>query len=125
MNGGERVSFDPSTNAAQLAALVARCFPQPFTVSVVSTSTLNGQHPYQPQFYVAPPASRNVAVSFSCTYRGIKVSQPPLICNSTQQALATAAVLDAATNVLNTLDLRADFDGVNPNAYAPSRANSY
>ncbi len=111
------MSFDPSTNAAQIVALQARCDYAQFTVSVVATQLLNGSHPYQPQFSVRPPASSNVAISFSCVYRGAKVSQPPLICLASQTALGTAAVLDAASNVLNTLDLRADFDGANPNAY--------
>lgn len=117
------MSFDPSMNAAQLALLQARCDYSQFAVSVVATQLLNGSHPYQPQFSVRPPASSNVAISFSCVYRGAKVSQPPLICLASQTALGTAAVLDAASNVLNTLDLRADFDGANPNAYAPLNAN--
>lgn len=107
------MSFDPSTNAANLAALQARCDYQQFVVSVSTTQLLQSQHPNQAQFIVTTQGP-NVAISFTAVYHKVKFTQVPLICATSQQAAGTAAVLNDAQNILNLFDLRADFDGATP-----------
>lgn len=116
------MSLDPSLNSSQLAALVARCDYGQFEVyTVTPTPLLDANHPHQAMFSlkIGQP-TLNESVMFVATYRGRKIMGPMLIAPTTQDALANAAVLDHANNVLDLLDLQAGRDGANPNTYAPT-----
>ena len=123
------MSFDPSTNVAQLAALVARCDYQQFTLTTVATTLRSGQtaipylgssstHPFQAFF--KPQTNNVVAITFAATYRGETYNGPPLMADVSNQAVAQAGALTYAAEFLNLIDLRASRDGANPNPYAPT-----
>jgi hypothetical protein len=114
------VSFDPSTVAAQVQALIARCDFGQFALTTTSgTTQLSAGHPYQNSFLVTPATPKS-AISWSGVYRGSAVSQPPLIVNTAQSSAGQAAVLDAASKYLDQADLHADQQGANPNTYQPT-----
>jgi len=114
------MSFDPSTNAAQMQALIARCDYGQFTLTITSGVTLlNAGHPYQSMFPVAPGMALS-AIFWSGTYRGVRRTEPPLIMQTAQSAQGQAAVLQGASNLLDLADLHASQQGANPNTYAPS-----
>lgn len=113
------MSFDPSTNAAVLAALVARCDFAQFTIVTQALTTFrNLGHPYQSTFNLVPGAMA-MAIWFTAVYRGVRRIGPKLIVDSKFVTIGTAAVLDHAVSTLDALDLEASRDGANPNPYAP------
>jgi hypothetical protein len=132
------MSFDPSTIPAQLAALQARCDYQQFAL-IVNVAPVAGQyqspyafaaqpnasflgssaqHPFQSTFQ--PRTSSQVVVSWSGVYKGETYFQPALIADASLSTTAQAAVLQAAVDFLNLVDLRLLRDGANPNTYSPT-----
>jgi hypothetical protein len=123
------VSFDPSTIASQLAALQARCDYQQFALTVTTgTKLISGQsalnlvghtsvHPFQGSFPVANPSTA-VTIQWSGVYRSNKYTQPPLIVDAGSSLVGQAAVLTAANEFLNLIDLQQSSLGANPNTYA-------
>lgn len=114
------MSFDPSTNAAQLARLVARCDYQQFFPSSMPTMFRSKGHPFQAFFSLA--SSDLVALSWTGSYRGVfyRVSPQPVLCvPASEQAVGMAALLTSASQFLDELDLQASSFGANPNPYAP------
>jgi hypothetical protein len=115
------MGFDPRTNSAQLAALVARCDYKQFALTSVPTKLSNAGHPYQGEF--PGPAVSPTAVGWTAVYRGRILNgsqQPPLIASaSVAGSFGEAAVLTAAKDFLDGLDLMAASQGANPNPYDP------
>jgi hypothetical protein len=114
------VSFDPSTVEAQLAALEARADYDQFMLDVVPTQLLSAGHPYQALFPILS-GTDCLAITWSAVYRGDRIASPvPLIVSEAQSESGQAAVLDFASKEFDLLDLRADFNGANPNTLAPT-----
>lgn len=111
------MNFDPSTVAAQLAALQARCDFQQFSVTITTTKQTSDGHPFQGFF--TPTTNTIVALQWNGVYRGLPRTQPPLFADSNRQSQAEAALLAAAADFLNQLDLQAVALGDNPNPYKP------
>ena len=114
------MGLNPTTNAAQLAALIARCDYQQFALTSISTTLLNAGHPYQAEFPV--PSGSLVALGWTGVYRGRTLpgsQQPPLIVGASNIQSGQAAVLTAAADFLNGMDLQAASAGANPNPYDP------
>lgn len=109
------MSFDPSTVATQLAALQARCDFQQFSVSITTTKQTSNGHPFQGFF--TPTTNSVVALQWNGVYRGLPRTQPALFADTSRQTQAEAALLTAANDFLNQLDLQADALGDNPNPY--------
>lgn len=125
------MSFDPSTIAVVLSALIARCDYQQFTMTTsapAAPTLISGQrslsllgssekHPFQD--YFKPVSQSVVTITWTAVYHGQTYSRQPLIADASKQAMAQAAVLQDATDFLNLIDLRASRDGANPNTYSP------
>lgn len=111
------MSFDPSTNAAALAALVARCEWGQFTQTSVATQQIAAGHRLQPLFAVVVSQPRT-ALSWACRYRGRDRRGASLIVNNAQLQLGIAALLFEAAGTLDAIDLQDASFGANPNPNA-------
>ncbi len=105
------MGFDPSTNAAVLAALqnkVATAFPiqnANFQFVQASTLRLKGDSRYQLALPVDQRRTRT-ALAWSAVYRFKVMPGTLIVCQQGQEPLAEAMLLQEATDMINAMDLK-------------------
>lgn len=126
------MSFDPTNNAAVLAALVVRADYGQFEIlEDDATKLFDAGHVMQPLFPIRMFSP--IALSWRATYRGIRYgyeamppngnplnADKPLIVPFASKARGIACVLTSAGNFFDGLDRMAMTMGANPNPYRPT-----
>lgn len=111
-------ALDPTSAAARLAAIIARCDAEQFTLTATTTQARFIPHPLGAVF--VPRSTSVVQLTWSAIYRGAPWGDS-LVCDSGVQALASAALVDYATQVLDLVDLRRRGSGYDGN-YVPNES---
>lgn len=97
-------ALDPATAAANRAALAARSdYVEAFACTAAATARRWVPHALQAVF--RPVTASVLLVSWSTVYKGAPWGDG-FVCDASMEALATAALLDHAVQVLDTVDLR-------------------
>lgn len=115
------MSFNPTQNAAVLAALQARVdakFPNQGAnfalVSFEPSPRFSGDSKFQASTPVNPKQTRT-AIAWSAVYRGRNVPGTTIVCNAgtATEAMATAMLLTEASEVLDLIDRNIDSQAQN------------
>jgi hypothetical protein len=122
------MGFDVTQNAAILAALQARCdqtFPMTggkFVFASEPTMRTLGDSLFQNA--ILPQTQERTAIAWSAVYRIKVLVGTLLVCDTSMLALATAMMLQEATDALNIVDMKLLTQG-SPEALYPSTAPGF